>query len=159
MQQRDPRCEPRLKQERMGHRSIGEVGEIGRDENAIEGRAHIASFHRVTARGGSANKSVAAAALGSGDATAGKTVFEQKCSACHAAAPFDEKKVGSGLAHLTDDPKHPKLVDDKEPTPANIAEILEKGFTGPIGVMPDRNANGLKDKEIADLVAYLVSLK
>jgi cytochrome c oxidase subunit 2 len=111
-----------------------------------------------------ARKTEAAAApttldLKGGDVAAGQKTFEAKCAACHNAAPFDQKKVGPGLAKLTDDPAHPKLVDEKAPTPDNIAGILDKGFTGPIGVMPNRAANGLSDKDIADLVAYLVSLK
>ncbi len=90
---------------------------------------------------------------------AGEAVFKQKCDACHNVAPFDQKKVGPGLAKLTDDPAHPKLVDGNAPTPANIAGILNKGFTGPIGTMPNKAANALSDKDVADLVAYLVSQK
>ena len=97
--------------------------------------------------------------LAGGDAAAGKAAFAQKCSACHALAAFSQKVVGPGLLHITDDPAHPNLVDGKPPTPANIAEILEKGYTGDIGAMPNRQANGLSDKDIANLVAYLVSLK
>jgi cytochrome c oxidase subunit 2 len=94
-----------------------------------------------------------------GDAAAGRQVFTQKCSACHALAPFSQRVVGPGLLHITDDPAHPKLVDGKPPTPENIGEILQNGFSGPIGSMPNRTANGLSNTAIADLVAYLVSLK
>lgn len=97
--------------------------------------------------------------LASGNAGAGKTLFAQKCSACHQIAPFDKKLVGPGLAHITDDPAHPTLVTGKPPTRANIADILQNGFTGPLGSMPNRQANGLSDKDIANLVAYLTSLK
>ena len=98
--------------------------------------------------------------LASGDANAGKVTFTQKCSACHnAAGTFDQKIVGPGLLHVTDDPAHPKLVDGADPTPNDIADILVKGYTGPIGAMPNRQANGLSDADIANLVAYLVSLK
>jgi cytochrome c oxidase subunit 2 len=110
-----------------------------------------------------AQKTAASAApavsLTGGNAAAGKAVFDTKCKACHAVGPFEQKIVGPGLAKLTDDPAHPKLVDDKPPTPENIAEIIEKGFTGPLGVMPNRQANGLSDQDVANLVAYLVSLK
>jgi cytochrome c oxidase subunit 2 len=100
-----------------------------------------------------------AISLSGGSADAGKALFDQRCSACHNAAPFDQKKVGPGLANLTNDAAHPTLVDGKAPTPDDIAEILQKGFSGPIGVMPSEQANGISDKDIADLVAYLVSLK
>ena len=98
-------------------------------------------------------------AVAKGDAGAGKALFAQKCAVCHAMGPFDQKIVGPGLLKITDDPKHPKLVDGKPPTPANIANILQNGYTGPIGAMPNRQANGLSDKDIANLVSYLVSLK
>jgi cytochrome c oxidase subunit 2 len=98
--------------------------------------------------------------LAGGDVTAGKAAFAQKCAACHnAAGGFDAKIVGPGLLHLTDDPAHATLVDGKAPTPDDIAEILVKGYTGPIGAMPNRQANGLSDADIANLTAYLVSLK
>jgi cytochrome c oxidase subunit II len=99
--------------------------------------------------------------LANGSAASGKATFAQKCAACHnnPPTPFDQKLVGPGLAKITDDPAHPTLVTGKPPTPANIADILQNGFTGPIGTMPNRQANALSDKDIADLVAYLVSLK
>jgi cytochrome c oxidase subunit 2 len=98
--------------------------------------------------------------LAAGDAGAGKTAFAQKCAACHnAAGGFDAKIVGPGLLHLTDDPAHPKLVDGDDATPAGIAKILVNGYTGPLGAMPNRQANGLTDGDIANLTAYLVSLK
>jgi len=95
--------------------------------------------------------------LAAGNADKGKSLFEQKCSVCHSIAPFDQKKVGPGLANLFNDPQHPKLVDGSAPTPENVAHILQNGFTGPIGVMPNAQANGLSSGDIADLVAYLKS--
>ena len=119
-----------------------------------------ASFDKwLAARRAEAAKAPATLDLASGNAAAGQATFNQKCSACHNVAPFDQKKVGPGLAKLTDDPAHPKLVDGDDPTPASIAAILNKGYTGPIGVMPNKAANGLSDKDVADLVAYLVSQK
>jgi cytochrome c oxidase subunit 2 len=107
-----------------------------------------------------AAKSGPALNLASGDANAGKLTFTQKCAACHnAAGTFDQKIVGPGLLHLTDDPAHPKLVDGDDPAPAGIANILVKGYNGPIGAMPNRQANGLTDADVANLTAYLVSLK
>ena len=107
-----------------------------------------------------AAKTSTAISLAGGDAAAGKTAFAQKCAACHnAAGGFDAKIVGPGLLHLTDDPQHPQLVDGKPATADEIADLLVKGYTGPIGAMPNRQANGLSDADIANLVAYLVSLK
>jgi cytochrome c oxidase subunit II len=97
--------------------------------------------------------------LAGGTAAAGKALFAQKCTACHQIAPFDQKLVGPGLLHITDDPAHPTLVTGLPPTPEHIAAILQNGFTGPIGTMPNRQANGLSDTDIANLVAYLSSLK
>ena len=111
------------------------------------------------------NKAAAANAgkldLSTGDAGIGKTDFAAKCASCHInpPAPFDQKLVGPGLLHITDDPAHPKLVDGKAPTPADIAEILQKGYTGPIGTMPNAAGNGLSSADISNLTAYLVSLK
>ena len=67
--------------------------------------------------------------------------------------------VPGGPAPVTDDPAHPALVTGKPPSADNIASILQNGFTGPLGAMPDRRANALSDADIANLVAYLVSLK
>jgi cytochrome c oxidase subunit 2 len=99
--------------------------------------------------------------LAAGNAAAGKAKFAVTCSPCHnnPPTPFDQKLVGPGLLHITDDPAHPALVTGKPPTPQNIAWILQNGFTGPIGTMPNRQANALSNTDIANLVAYLVSLK
>jgi len=102
---------------------------------------------------------VTAAVLASGDAAAGGQLFEVRCTTCHNAAPFDQRKVGPGLANLFHDPAHPKLLSGKAPTPADVAEILEHGLSGPMGQMPNAQLNGLSAKDIADLVAYLKTLK
>ncbi len=99
-----------------------------------------------------------AAELAKGDATAGKTTFGQKCSACHSVGPFTQKIVGPGLGHLMDDSAHPTLVNGSKPTPENIAGILKNGYQGDIGVMPSAQVNAISDQDIANLVAYLVSL-
>jgi cytochrome c oxidase subunit 2 len=96
--------------------------------------------------------------LTAGDATAGQALFQQKCSVCHNAAPFDQKKVGPGLADLFDDPKHPDLVDGKKANPADVAQVLEHGFTGDMGTMPTMQANGISATDIANLIAYLQTL-
>lgn len=100
-----------------------------------------------------------AIALTGGSAASGKTLFAQKCSACHAIGPFDQKIVGPGLKGVLHDPAHPKLVNGDPATPDNVAKILQNGYTGSIGTMPNATTNGLSGKDIADLVAYLDSLK
>lgn len=98
-------------------------------------------------------------ALAGGDAAAGKALFAQKCSACHALGPFDQRIVGPGLKGVLHDPSHPNLVNGSPATPDNVAKILQQGFTGSMGTMPNATTNGLSDKDIANLVAYLDSLK
>jgi len=94
-----------------------------------------------------------------GDAKLGATTFATKCSACHAIGPFSQKIVGPGLKGVLHDPTHPKLVTGDPATPANVAKILQQGFKGDMGQMPNATANSLTDKDIANLVAYLDSLK
>ena len=96
---------------------------------------------------------------GRGSVAQGQVLYAQKCAACHSLGGFDQKIVGPGLGHLVDDPQHPKLVDDDPANAANIAKILVNGYNGPLGVMPNRQANGLSDPDIANLTAYLSSLK
>lgn len=96
--------------------------------------------------------------LNKGQTQAGQALFGQKCSACHSVGPFDQRIVGPGLGHLEDDSTHPKLVDGDAPTPANIAKIIQNGFQGPLGVMPNQQANAISNLDIANLVAYLTSL-
>ena len=97
--------------------------------------------------------------LAGGNIAAGQTTFQTKCSACHALGPFSQRIVGPGLKGVLHDPSHPKLVDGDDATPANAAKIIQQGFKGDLGVMPNATANGLSDKDIANLVAYLNSLK
>ena len=106
-----------------------------------------------------ATVSTGAISLAGGDAKAGQALFATKCSACHAVAPFAQRVVGPGLKGLLDDPQHPNLVDGEKASPENIAEILQNGYKGDIGQMPNQAANNLSDKDIANLVAYLSSLK
>jgi cytochrome c oxidase subunit II len=108
------------------------------------------------AGGGSAGG--AAVALNSGTADAGQKLFGQKCSACHSVGPFDQKQVGPGLGKLFNDPAHPKLVNGDAPTPENVAKIIQNGYQGDMGVMPSAQVNQLSNGDIANLVAYLVSL-
>lgn len=121
-------------------------------------------YDRMQKANANASNAVAVASTGAvsltgGDAAAGKALFVQKCSACHALAPFNQKVVGPGLKGVLHDPAHPNLVNGEKATPEDVAEILQHGFTGPMGMMPNQTANGLTDKDIANLVAFLDSLK
>ena len=100
-----------------------------------------------------------AVALQGGNASAGKALFAQKCSACHKIAPFSQTLVGPGLGDVLHDPSHPSLVNNQPATPQNVAGILENGFSGSMGTMPNATANGLSAQDIANLVAFLNSLK
>ncbi len=98
-------------------------------------------------------------ALTGGNAAAGKALFSQKCSACHALGPFSQRIVGPGLRGVLHDPSHPNLVNGDPATPENVAKILQQGYTGSIGTMPNATTNGLSNQDIANLVAFLDSLK
>lgn len=100
-----------------------------------------------------------AISLQGGNVAAGKALFAQKCSACHKLAPFDQRLVGPGLLGVLHDPAHPNLVNGKPATPQDVAGILQSGFTGSYGTMPNASANGLSSQDIANLVAFLNSLK
>ncbi len=87
----------------------------------------------------------------------------RRCSVRSAAratrsAPFDQKIVGPGLGHIFNDSAHPKLVNGTAPTPQDVAAIIHNGYSGDIGTMPSAQVNGLSNTDIANLVAYLVSL-
>jgi cytochrome c oxidase subunit II len=98
-------------------------------------------------------------ALAGGNAAAGQTLFSQKCSACHALGPFSQRIVGPGLKGVLHDPSHPNLVNGNPATPGNVAKILQQGYTGSLGTMPNATTNGLSNQDIANLVAFLDSLK
>ncbi len=137
----------------------------GINHSQMQGKVVIESVAAFNAWLDAQKKAQAAASvpinLSGGTAAAGEAKFKQTCAACHhyPPTPFDQKLVGPGLLHITDDPQHPTLVTGKAPTPQDIALILQNGFTGPIGSMPNRQANGLSNQDIANLVAYLTSLK
>ena len=95
-----------------------------------------------------------------GDVAAGKQLFAQKCTACHKLAPFDQNARRSGASRACCTIRRiPNLVDGDPATPADVAKILQNGYTGSMGAMPNASANGLSDKDIADLVAFLNTLK
>ena len=98
-------------------------------------------------------------ALTGGDVNAGKQLFSQKCTACHKIAPFAQTLVGPGLLGVLHDPAHPNLVNGKPANPADVADILQNGYTGSMGSMPNASTNGLSSQDISNLVAYLNTLK
>jgi cytochrome c oxidase subunit 2 len=100
-----------------------------------------------------------AISLQGGKAPGGKQLFAQKCAACHKLAPFAQTLVGPGLLGVLHDPARPNLVNGQAATPQNVAAILQSGYTGSMGTMPNASANGLTAQDIADLVAFLDTLK
>ena len=74
-------------------------------------------------------------------------------------APYDQTLVGPGLANVFHDSAHPNLVNGQAATPQNVAAILQAGYTGSMGTMPNASANGLSQQDISDLVAFLNSTK
>jgi cytochrome c oxidase subunit 2 len=106
--------------------------------------------------------------LAGGSVSAGQALFSQKCTACHSIGAFSQKIVGPGLGHLANDPDHPMLVNGEKPDAAGISHILINGYQGAddsqgkngpsLGAMPNRQANALSNADIANLVAYLLSL-
>ena len=49
-------------------------------------------------------------------------------------------------------------MNDKPATPQNVAAIIHNGYQGDMGVMPSAQVNQISNSDIANLVAYLVSL-
>ncbi len=115
--------------------------------------------HNAQASNAIPTVSSGAISLTGGSASAGQALFAQKCTACHALGPFSQRIVGPGLLGVLHDPTHPNLVDGDPATPPNVAKILQNGYTGSFGHMPDEAENGLSSKDIANLVAYLNTLK
>ena len=114
-------------------------------------------FHQQGGTAGGGGSS-AAIALGAGKSDAGQALFGQKCSACHSVGPYTQKLVGPGLGQIFSDSAHPKLVNGADPTPQNVAMILKNGYQGDLGIMPSSQVNQISNTDIANLVAYLVSL-
>ena len=68
--------------------------------------------------------------------------------------------VGPGLKGVLHDPSHPNLVDGDPATPDDVAKILQNGLHRRHGQRcPTPAANGISDQDIANLVAFLASLK
>jgi cytochrome c oxidase subunit 2 len=142
----------------LGHSEMRSNGRAGRNPRVIvqsrdDYDAWYASEQKQQAA--AANVVLTAQVIAAGDASAGAQLFSTKCTVCHNAAPFDQRKVGPGLGDLFHDAAHPDLVDGRPATPMDVAMIIKNGFHGDMGVMPDMQSNSLTTKEIADLVAYL----
>lgn len=114
--------------------------------------------------GGSAADIAADVAYSSrGDAAAGAQVFEANCTSCH--SPGTDQLVGPGLAGMFSEegPTLPagvsyglNLSNGKARTETNVAEWIKTGGQGKIGLM---TAQTLDDQQMADVIAYLRSLK
>jgi cytochrome c oxidase subunit II len=140
-------------------------GEMNKQVVVVEDKAAFDKwYHGWQVKNANASNALPASSTGQvslagGDPKAGQALFQQKCTACHALGPFSQRIVGPGLKGVLHDPSHPNLVDGDPATPANVAKILQQGYKGDIGQMPNAQMNGLSDKDIANLVAYLNSLK
>ena len=108
-----------------------------------------------------------AVALNAGQAAAGQTTVRPEMLGVPFRRAVHAKDRRPGLGNLADDPGHPNLVTGEKPTGEGISHVLINGYQGPdnsqgksgpsIGVMPNRQANGLSNTDIANLTAYLVA--
>jgi cytochrome c oxidase subunit 2 len=140
-------------------------GEMNKQAVVVEDKSAFDKwYHGWQVKNANASNALPAASTGQislagGDPKAGRALFQQKCTACHALGPFSQRIVGPGLKGVLHDPSHPNLVDGDPATPANVAKILQQGFKGDMGQMPNAQMNGLSSKDIANLVAFLSTLK
>ncbi|HEX9759483.1 MAG TPA: cytochrome c [Candidatus Acidoferrales bacterium] len=93
---------------------------------------------------------IPAAIAAKGDAAKGKTLFAGKCAMCHGASGEGKEAMAKMLKveirHLGS-----KEVQDK--TDAQLSEAVTKG-TGKM-----KPVAGLKDQDVADIVAFIRTLK
>ncbi len=134
------------------------AAQAGKDYTPPLAGAKPGSDGQHPAPGNGNDASGTAVALDSGKTDAGQVLFGQKCSTCHGVGPYEQKIVGPGLGKLFNDAAHPKLVNGKDVSPANIAMLLKNGYQGEAGVMPSAQVNAISNVDIANLTAYLVSL-
>ena len=85
-----------------------------------------------------------------GDATAGKAVYDKRCASCHAAGGEGKEAI----AKMFKVEMHP--LGSKEVQAMSDAD-LRKGITEGKGKMAA--VKGLSDKELADVIAFVRSLK
>ena len=85
-----------------------------------------------------------------GDATAGKAVYDKRCASCHAAGGEGKEAI----AKMFKVEMHP--LGSKEVQAMSDGD-LRKGITEGKGKMAA--VKGLSDKELADVIAFVRSLK
>jgi hypothetical protein len=125
--------------------------------------------------GADANAEAITAALAAGDAARGQTVFAAQhtlpdgsawaCSSCHSVTPDELRLIGPGLWNVA---ARSQAYDIGQTAPAYIeASILHpQEFIAPVAEgqpgwalnMPAGWDEALSDQEVADLVAYLLTL-
>lgn len=88
-----------------------------------------------------------------GDPERGRRTFDRAgCAACHDTG--ERTLVGPGLKGFMD---REVLPDGRRVTDANVRDYILRGGTGPRGAMP--SSPFLADRELADLVAFLRTLR
>jgi nitric oxide reductase subunit C len=107
------------------------------------------------------------ATLGNGDAEAGQTVFaENGCAACHAVTSDAPPGIGPSLAGVASRSRETIQKPDYTGAAETVEAYLWESITNP-GVylaqehgatMPTTYRQSLEDQEIANLVAYLLTL-
>ncbi len=85
-----------------------------------------------------------------GDAKAGKVVYDRKCASCHGANGEGKPALAKALKVEI------RALGSKE-VQAKSDEVLAKESSEGVGKM--RPVKGLSEKDVADLVAYIRSLK
>ncbi|UOF92065.1 cytochrome c [Fodinisporobacter ferrooxydans] len=113
-----------------------------------------ASSQSAGSSGGAAKTTNTGATASAGDAAKGKAVFDQSCASCHSTGT--DQIVGPGLKGITAQPTI--AANGKPMNDTNLTEWIKTGGTGKIGNMPGM-AGSLSDQQIADVVAYVKTLK
>ena len=85
-----------------------------------------------------------------GDAAKGKTLFASKCGTCHGPDGAGKEAIAK-MMKVEMKPLSSKEVQEK--TDAQLADIINKG-TGKM-----KPVAGLKEAEVADIIAFVRSLK
>lgn len=110
----------------------------------------IVSSIGITAANPGQKKGGAKAAGGAGNAAAGKKVYAANgCKACHVIGADKGGKTGPELTHVGKTKKADYL----------MAKVRTPKKANPKSTMPAYPADKINDKDLKDLVAYMVSLK
>ena len=80
------------------------------------------------------------------DATAGKSLYESSCRACHKRGIFNAPIVGDQAAWA------PRIAKGIE----TLAEHADLGFTGKNGIMPAKGGTSASTVAIGNTTAYMV---